>query len=82
MIQFYEVRPGNLRTYRRMKNVTLTKEQQQYVINNRPGKSILEISKDLNITFGRLVSNMRAMGLVKRRESAKEINYLLWNYTL
>jgi len=81
-LNFYEVRRGKLKQYRRMKTVTLTPEQQQYVIENRSTKSIKQISIDLGITFGRLNSNLKIMGLVKRRQTMNEINYLLWHYTV
>ena len=81
-IQFYEARPGKLRQYRMMKNVTLTEAQQQFIKDNRPEMTLIEISKALNISFGRLVSNMYVMGMVKKRKSMNEFNYLLWNYTI
>ena len=81
-IQFYEVRKGKLRAYRRMKTVTLTEAQQQFIKDNRPGMTLIEISKALNISFGRLVSNMYVMGMVKKRRSMNEFKYLLWQYTI
>lgn len=80
-VLFYEVKVGKLKPRRRMKNITLTTKQQQYILDNKGLKTMKQISIDLGITFGRLNSNLKVMGLVKRRQTMNEINYLLWNYT-
>lgn len=81
-ILFYEAKPGKFKRHRKMKTVTLTQKQKCYVLENRANKTILELSKDLGITSGRLYSNMQVMGLCKRRRSKNEINYLIWKYTV
>ena len=58
--------------YRVQQNITLTPEQQQIVINNIGKMDNVRLSKLVGVGYGKLVSNIRVMGL-ERKEA--EINF-------
>ena len=58
--------------YRVQQNITLTPEQQQIVINNIGKMDNVRLSKLVGVGYGKLVSNIRVMGLSKKEA---EINF-------
>lgn len=83
-IEFYEAKQGLLRPreYRKQRSVTITMEQIKFVTEHHKELTIEEIGKALNIPYHKIHSNMRVMGLVKRRDSRKEKQYLISIYTV
>lgn len=58
--------------YRVQQNITLTPEQQQIVINNIGKMDNVRLSKLVGVGYGKLVSNIRVMGLARKEA---EINF-------
>ena len=55
--------------YYLQKNLTITKEQAEYIRNNHSKMSISKLAKQLGLTKNKTHHNMRVMGLVKERHS-------------
>jgi hypothetical protein len=55
--------------YYLQKNLTITKEQAEYIRNNYSKMSISRLAKELGLTKNKTHHNMRVMGLVKGRKS-------------
>lgn len=55
------------------KNITVTKEQAEYIKTHHGGVSISEISKMLGLTPNKTHNNMRLLGLVSARKNTGKI---------
>ena len=64
--------------YRKQKNITLTAEQQAFVAGNYQVLTYLQMAKILGVSMGKIMSNMRLMGLKKscRKSEAKRRDWV------
>ena len=55
------------------KNLTITKQQADYIKANRANMSISELSKMLGLTTNKVHNNMRLIGLVTPRKNTAKV---------
>ena len=60
--------------YRKQKNLTITKEQADFIIANDGNMSISKLSKMLGISSNKVINNRYVLGLVKH-EQAKVVQF-------
>jgi len=58
---------------RYQQNITISKEQAEFVKSNHGKMNIGSISKMLGLTYNKLHNNMRLMGLVTPKKQAKVV---------